>query len=178
MTYLHLHRNISHDSSLSFCCVCVDQLRYLHKSAQLVVAKGGAPWLLSLRGLPRLEVRRQLLALPGVGPKVADCVALFSLDQGEAVPVDTHVRDICARDYIPPTSAAAAAASSSGVPGAPAHLLVAGARSLTPTIYEAVGDIFRERFQRKAGWYVLASYISQAIHVNAVCLNISLSAVM
>ena len=27
----------------------------------------------------------------GVGDKVADCVALFSLDSSETVPVDTHV---------------------------------------------------------------------------------------
>ncbi len=32
----------------------------------------------------------QLLALQGVGPKVADCVCLMGLGWGEAVPVDTH----------------------------------------------------------------------------------------
>jgi N-glycosylase/DNA lyase len=35
----------------------------------------------------------------GVGRKVADCVALFSLDQLGVVPVDTHVLQIAARDY-------------------------------------------------------------------------------
>ena len=28
----------------------------------------------------------------GIGPKVADCIALFSLDKMEAFPVDVHVR--------------------------------------------------------------------------------------
>ncbi|CAA6663847.1 unnamed protein product [Spirodela intermedia] len=36
-------------------------------------------------------VTEALCTLPGVGPKVAACVALFSLDQHHAIPVDTHV---------------------------------------------------------------------------------------
>ncbi|XP_048497007.1 N-glycosylase/DNA lyase OGG1 isoform X2 [Beta vulgaris subsp. vulgaris] len=52
---------------------------------------GGAQWLSSLRGLDLEEVITALSTLPGVGPKVASCVALFSLDQHHAVPVDTHV---------------------------------------------------------------------------------------
>ena len=31
--------------------------------------------------------------------KVADCVCLMSLDKNEAVPIDTHVRQIAVRDY-------------------------------------------------------------------------------
>ena len=34
-----------------------------------------------------------------MGPKVADCVALFSLDQAACIPVDTHVWRIARRDY-------------------------------------------------------------------------------
>eukprot|EP01032_Pedospumella_encystans_P019465 gene19465-22130_t len=49
----------------------------------------------------RLQVQALLLELPGVGRKVADCVALFSLDQTSAVPVDTHVWNIAIRDYAP-----------------------------------------------------------------------------
>jgi len=32
-----------------------------------------------------------------------------------------------------------------------------GSKSLTPSIYESVGDIFREKFGSYAGWYVLPS---------------------
>ena len=48
--------------------------------------------------LPACRVR--LLPLPlhaGIGPKVAACVALFSLDKHAAIPVDTHVWQIAVR---------------------------------------------------------------------------------
>jgi N-glycosylase/DNA lyase len=37
------------------------------------------------------EARKELMAFPGVGPKVADCSLLFSLDHLEAFPVDRWV---------------------------------------------------------------------------------------
>lgn len=40
-----------------------------------------------------------LLQLTGVGPKVADCICLMSLDKHDVVPIDTHVYQIAVRDY-------------------------------------------------------------------------------
>ena len=44
----------------------------------------------------------------GIGLKIADCVALMSLDQLEAFPVDTHIKKAVARNYphAPRTAAA------------------------------------------------------------------------
>lgn len=52
---------------------------------------GGVQWLAALRTLDLEEAVNALATLPGVGPKVAACIALFSLDQHHAIPVDTHV---------------------------------------------------------------------------------------
>jgi len=43
--------------------------------------------------------RNELLKLPGVGSKVADCVLLFSLGKTEAFPVDVWVRRVILRHY-------------------------------------------------------------------------------
>lgn len=53
--------------------------------------EGGEEWLHSLRKLDLEDVISALSTLPGVGPKVAACIALYSLDQHHAIPVDTHV---------------------------------------------------------------------------------------
>jgi N-glycosylase/DNA lyase len=46
-----------------------------------------------------LPARRILLALPGVGEKVADCVLLFAYAKGEAFPVDVWVKRAVERWY-------------------------------------------------------------------------------
>lgn len=62
---------------------------FLRETARLV-ARGEVD-LGALRGASREEAREALLALPGVGPKVADCIALFSLDVDGAFPIDRWV---------------------------------------------------------------------------------------
>ncbi len=49
-----------------------------------------------LTEMPLEEARRWLVSLPGVGPKTAACVLLFSLDL-PALPVDTHVHRVARR---------------------------------------------------------------------------------
>jgi len=44
--------------------------------------------------------REELLQLPGVGNKVADCVLLFSLEKLEAFPVDVWMRRVVQKHYV------------------------------------------------------------------------------
>jgi N-glycosylase/DNA lyase len=60
------------------------------RDAARMVARGDVD-LASLRGASADDAREVLLRLPGVGPKVADCIALFSLDVDDAFPVDRWV---------------------------------------------------------------------------------------
>jgi N-glycosylase/DNA lyase len=88
----------------------------------------------------RRVVQSELLEFLGVGNKVADCVALFSLDQADIIPVDTHVWSIVMRDY------------AKAVLSSDKYRKLAEKKSLTPVMYEDVSSIFRELFQEKAGW--------------------------
>jgi N-glycosylase/DNA lyase len=71
--------------------------RYLLEAA-VRVAQGKLD-LGALRQLPLDEARRQLEESPGVGPKIADCVLLFSGDQARAFPVDVWVTRTLRRHY-------------------------------------------------------------------------------
>jgi N-glycosylase/DNA lyase len=63
--------------------------KYLRAAAQAVAT--GALDLDALRHLPLAQARERLMALPGVGRKIADCVLLFSLDFRQAFPVDVWI---------------------------------------------------------------------------------------
>ena len=46
------------------------------------------------------KLREKLLVLPGIGPKVADCILLFSLKRYEVFPIDVWVRRVMNELYI------------------------------------------------------------------------------
>lgn len=100
---------------------------------------GGLEWLASLRKLDLQGAIDGLSSLPGVGPKVAACIALFSLDQHHAIPVDTHVWQIATRYLIPE---------------------LAGTR-LTPRICNRVADAFVSKYGKYAGWAQTLLFISE-----------------
>ena len=64
--------------------------RYVAGTAEVVAA--GHLDLPALRNAPYDDAKVALLALPGVGEKVADCVLLFALDKLDAAPIDRWVR--------------------------------------------------------------------------------------
>ena len=51
-------------------------------------------WLNNLKKLSYTEAKDRLMTLEGVGPKVADCVLLFSLGFDEAYPEDTWMKKV------------------------------------------------------------------------------------
>lgn len=70
---------------------------YVRETAREVAR---SPGLLSdIARLSYLHARTELMRLPGVGPKVADCVLLYSMGKYEAFPVDTWVRKVMQRTY-------------------------------------------------------------------------------
>lgn len=62
---------------------------YVFKTSKMVL--DGFP-LCDLKTYGYEQAKRMLLTLPGVGPKVADCILLFSLGYKEAFPVDVWIK--------------------------------------------------------------------------------------
>ncbi len=54
----------------------------------------------SLRKLSYAQAKKQISSFAGVGPKVADCVLLFSLGKTEAFPVDRWIERVILNHYI------------------------------------------------------------------------------
>ncbi|XP_065318762.1 N-glycosylase/DNA lyase-like isoform X2 [Gordionus sp. m RMFG-2023] len=57
-------------------------------------------WLENLRHMATYETaHKELMLIPGIGPKVADCICLMSLNKTRAVPIDTHILQIVKKSY-------------------------------------------------------------------------------
>ncbi|MDX2064378.1 MAG: hypothetical protein SFX74_01415 [Fimbriimonadaceae bacterium] len=104
--------------------------------ARAVRDRGGDDWLAALASCALAEIRAELQTLPGVGPKLADCIALYALDRTDAVPIDTHLWQAATRHFFPEWDGLA----------------------LTAARYAAVGDAFALRFGPDAGWAQLFLY--------------------
>jgi N-glycosylase/DNA lyase len=108
--------------------------KYLIETMNILDSLGGESYLHGLRSIrDPAVVQEKLMQFCGVGRKVADCVALFSLRQDDAIPIDVHVWNIARRDYDP-------------------EGLLESVNSLTQSVYRQVGDLFRCRFPAKSGW--------------------------
>ena len=104
--------------------------KYIQQSAKFILECGGDQWLFGHRQMEYNDARKSLLQLSGVGPKVADCILLMSLDQPSSVPVDTHMFNI-AKQYLP-------------------HL--SKNKTVTDKVYMEIGDHFRGLYGTYAGW--------------------------
>ncbi|HRJ26547.1 MAG TPA: DNA glycosylase [Fimbriimonadaceae bacterium] len=102
----------------------------LPAAAQELLSRGGQSYLQELRTWTYCEAHAALRSIPGIGPKLADCILLFGLGFGEAVPVDTHLWQQAVQRYFPEWHG----------------------KALTPGRYQAVGDHLRSLFGDQSGW--------------------------
>lgn len=93
----------------------------------------------ALKNMSYFDAKRELLTLPGVGQKVADCVLLFSLEKLEAFPIDVWMKRAATTIY-------SSHFDSSFI------TRVASKSSLTPKEYGTIGSFGREYFGRYAGY--------------------------
>ena len=127
-------KKMATDDDLRKVCGLGYRSKYILDTMETLTLLGGEKYLHDLRHTNDPEqVQAKLTHFCGVGRKVADCVALFSLRQFDAIPVDTHVWNIARRDYDKNNS-------------------LLDAKSMTPSVYKQTGDLFRNLFQSKAGW--------------------------
>lgn len=72
--------------------------KYLCGTATVLSAD--STWEEKIATLPYREARAELIRLPGVGKKVADCILLFAFHHLEAVPVDVWIDRIMRTHYL------------------------------------------------------------------------------
>lgn len=71
--------------------------RYVLESAIKVAENPGC--LGKIQAMSYGEAKKELLTFSGVGPKVADCILLFSAGKHEAFPIDTWIKKTLERRY-------------------------------------------------------------------------------
>ena len=97
------------------------------------------------------KAKEELLDLPGVGPKVADCVLLFSLEKLEAFPVDVWIRRVILKYY---------------AKHFPKEFIKKNSpqESLSSSAYEKLGSFGREYFGSHAGYAQEYLYHYERMH--------------
>ncbi|MEM3444757.1 MAG: DNA glycosylase [Thermoplasmata archaeon] len=90
-----------------------------------------------IAGMDYAGARASLLAIKGVGEKVADCVSLFSLHHYMAFPIDVHIKSWFRKQNYRELECVNPEL---------------GRRQLKPGTYRILGDFARKRFGRFAGY--------------------------
>jgi N-glycosylase/DNA lyase len=112
-----------------------------------------------LEGLKRTlynQAKEKLLRFPGVGPKVADCVLLFSLEKLDAFPVDVWIKRAISRHY-------------------PRHFpqklaeRMSNEKSLSTSEYEQLSLFGRNYFGKYAGYAQEYLYHYERVHSKTGC---------
>lgn len=72
--------------------------KYIYSATNMVL--NGDVDLEKISKKPYKEAKKDLIKIPGVGEKVADCILLFSMRKREAFPVDTWIKKVMAELYV------------------------------------------------------------------------------
>ena len=72
--------------------------RYIVESAQMI--SDGMLDMELLRTADIETARKELMKLPGVGPKVCDCILLFAFKRSESFPVDVWIKRVMEELYL------------------------------------------------------------------------------
>lgn len=72
--------------------------KYIYQTVKILAE--GTLNLSAISKLSAAEARQELLKLSGVGPKVADCILLFSMQKHEVYPTDVWVKRVTEHYYI------------------------------------------------------------------------------
>lgn len=125
--------------------------KFIHETAKKLLelsqeqSKSAREYLLSLRQLSKPDTCKQLMQLPGIGRKVADCICLMSMDHLNSIPVDCHIHEIVCKYYMP------------------------NLRTERKTLTEAVHDLIAAHFSALhgplAGWSTSVLFISELRHL-------------
>ncbi|XP_055318709.1 N-glycosylase/DNA lyase [Sitodiplosis mosellana] len=105
--------------------------KFIQRAAVEINDKGGLDWFQKVQNMSYKDAHAELVTLTGIGPKVADCICLMSLNHLEAIPVDTHVLKLATEHYLPKGREI---------------------KSMTPKLYNEIGDAFRQVYGPLSGW--------------------------
>lgn len=71
--------------------------KYLHDTAEILAE---TDFLTKLKTSDTARAQKMLISLPGIGPKVADCILMFGLRKWDCFPVDTWIFKVCGNEEL------------------------------------------------------------------------------
>jgi N-glycosylase/DNA lyase len=89
--------------------------------------------LYNLKNLSYEIAHEKLIAIKGIGRKIADCILLFSLDFDDAFPIDVHIKNVVFKFYFD-------------------QLKLKENKNLTDKDYRIISQFFRKKYGSWSGW--------------------------
>lgn len=139
---------------------------FLYETIHTLHRKGGESFLMDLRNHVNMSSEQKSMILRslfmGVGPKVADCITLMSLNGYDCVPVDTHIYQLYQNIYSPTKSTTTTTTTNSTYDKQTKTKKKKSA--LTTKQYREIQTYFRHLFGLFAGWAQSYLFTTQLVH--------------